>query len=343
MKHIIYIAALIGLGSWSSCSDKYLDQPALGSLSKDVLATKSGVNALLMGAYGALDGASIGFDPWITTPSNWVFGDIAGGDAHKGAVGGDQSSINAVANFSIDPSNGILNAKWVANYEGVNRCNDVLDVLKAVPETTIPTAERNNIIAQARFLRAHFYFELRKNFHKVPWIDENTTDLRQPNTEDIWSKIEDDFKFAYDNLLEVQNGVGRANKWAAASYLAKTYLYQKKYTEAKPLFTEVIQSGKTSLGVPYGLVDDFYKVFYAEWKNHKESIFAVQMTSNDGTRDITNANSGNMLNFPFNSPFRCCGFYQPTQDLVNSYKTDPVSGLPYIQNYNSNPVTNDIV
>lgn len=325
-----------------ACKKSFLEQPPIGSLSKEVIANRSGVNALLLGAYGALDGSSIGFDPWITTPMNWVFGDVAGGDAHKGADGGDQSSINSIANFTIDASNGILNAKWTACFEGVTRCNDVISLLNSVSEAEIPDALRTNTIAQARFLRGHFYFELRKMFNKVPWIDENTVDVRQPNTNEIWANIEADFKYAYDNLLPTQDLAGKANKWAAGAYLAKTYLYQHKYNEAKPIFDLVITNGVTAKGEKYGLLDDYYKAFYAEWKNSKESVFAVQMSAKDGTGDITNANNGNMLNFPFNSPFRCCGFYQPTQDLVNAFKTNPTSGLPYLTNYNIDPVKNDM-
>jgi len=328
--------------SLNACKDAFLEQPAIGSLSEDVLATEAGVNGLLIGAYGALDGSAIGFDPWVTTPMNWIFGDVAGGDAHKGADGGDQSSINSVANFTIDPSNGILNQKWTAGYEGITRTNDVLKVLAQVPEGQIDAAAAQQISAEARFLRAHFYFELKKVFGNIPWIDEQTSEVRQPNQESVWPMIEADFQYALDNLPPLQTQVGRANKWAAAAYLGKTYLYQSKYGEAKAMFDRVITEGHTADGQPYGLVNEFYKVFYAEWKNNRESVFAVQMAVNDGTNDITNANNGNMLNFPFYSPFRCCGFYQPTQDLVNAFKTDAATGLPDIDHYNDNPVKNDM-
>ncbi|WP_353130714.1 RagB/SusD family nutrient uptake outer membrane protein [Parapedobacter pyrenivorans] len=336
---ILLLAAALSL---NACKEAFLEQPAIGSLSEDVLATESGVNGLLLGAYGALDGSAIGFDPWVTTPMNWIFGDVAGADAHKGAVGGDQSSINGVANFSIDASNGILNAKWTAGYEGITRTNDVLKVLAQVPEGEIDEAAAQRIAAEARFLRAHYYFELRKIFGNIPWIDEQTTELRQPNQAAIWPKIEEDFQYAFNNLPAIQSQAGRVNKWAAAAYLGKTYLYQSKYPEAKAIFDQVITEGHTADGQPYGLVDEYYKVFYAEWKNHRESVFAVQMAVNDGTNDITNANNGNMLNFPFYSPFRCCGFYQPTQDLVNSFKTDATTGLPQLTNYNQDPVKNDM-
>src|SRR6202000_1080873 len=124
-----------------------------------------------------------------------------------------------------------------------------------------------------------------------------------------------------------------ANKWAAEAYLAKTYLYEKKYTDADKLFTEIIASGTNSGGVKYDLTDIYEDNFSAATKNNKETVFAVQQVANDGTNNITNSNNGDMLNFPYNSPFRCCGFFQPSMDLANSFRTDG-DGLPEVDNYN---------
>ncbi|MGM1054733.1 MAG: RagB/SusD family nutrient uptake outer membrane protein [Bacteroidota bacterium] len=327
----------------SSCSEDFLDKPAFGSLSDKVLADEKGVNALLIGTYGALGGTTDyaalgGGNPWEATPSNWIYGDITGGDAHKGSDGGDQPAINTIATYSVNASNGFFNTKWKALYEGVTRANNVLRVLEQVEE--IGEEERANISGQARFLRGHYYFELKKMYNMVPWIDETTENTNVPNDLDIWPNIEADFQFAYDNLPATQGEVGRANKWAAGAYLGKTYLYQAKYPEAKSVFTEVINSGITSNGLGYDLVEDFNHNFNAEFENNKESVFAIQMVANDGTNSIGNANTALMLNYPYNSPFRCCGFYQPTQDLVNSFRTNQ-SGLPFLNNYNSNPVKSD--
>ncbi len=155
-----------------------LDIPAQGALSDQVLATQSGVDALLTGAYAALDGQYnngsalnlAGSDGWQASPSNWTYGSIAGGDAHKGSDGSDQPAIDAIAKFTADPSNGFFNGKWRTVYEGVNRANSTLRLLAAA--TTISDANRTSFAAQARFLRAHYYFELKKMFNRVPWIDE---------------------------------------------------------------------------------------------------------------------------------------------------------------------------
>ncbi|MFI2743213.1 RagB/SusD family nutrient uptake outer membrane protein [Zhouia sp. PK063] len=342
----IYTAAFVLL-LLTSCSDEFLKQPALGALSEDVISNQAGVEKILIGAYAALDGqgdgnvgALGGGGPWEASPDNWIYGTVAGGEASKGSFGGDQPAIDQIVKFISNSSNGFYNTKWRATYEGISRTNNVLKALTNLED--ISDEDRANIAGQARFLRAHYYFELKKMFNMVPWIDETTEDPNQPNNVDIWPKIEEDFQFAYDNLPATQSDFGRANKWAAAAYLAKAYLFEHKYEQARDLFETVIGQGVNSGGVKYGLVEKFEDNFDAATENNKETVFDIQMVAHDGTGTIANSNQGDMLNFPYNSPFRCCGFYQPSQDLVNSFKTDPITGLPDLDNYNTNPVKNDM-
>lgn len=344
-RNVIMLWALSFGVFFSSCSEDFLDKPAYGALSDEVLADEQGVNALLIGAYAALDlqgnGTALGGgNPWESAPTNWIYGDITGGDAHKGSDGGDQPPINAIALHNVDPSNGFFNTKWKALYEGVARTNAVLRLLDQVEN--VEEQERANIAGQARFLRGHYYFELKRMFNQVPWIDETTENPNVPNDTDIWPNIEADFQFAYNNLPETQDEVGRANKWAAGAYLGKTYLYQDEYQQARDVLEEVINNGVTSNGLSYGLTESYHANFNAATENNQETVFAIQMAANDGTNTIANSNQGLMLAYPYNSPFRCCGFYQPTQDLVNSFRTDESTGLPYLENYNANPVKNDM-
>jgi hypothetical protein len=347
MKNIqrLSVYALIAAGIvQSSCKKSYLDQPALGALSTTTVNSAAGVDGLLIGAYSALDGqqgtntAFGGGGPWETSPDNWIYGSVAGGDAHKGSSGIDQPAINSIATFTVDASNGFMNSKWRADYEGITRANNVLKTVATVAGMT--DAAKTSAIAQARFLRGHYYFDLKKMFNNVPYIDETTTNFVQPNNVDIWPKIVADFLFAYQNLPGTQAQIGRVNKWAAGAYLAKTYLYQKDYANADKTFTEVITSGTNSAGTAYGLTDIYEDNFNAATKNNKETVFAIQQAANDGTNSISEANNGDMLNFPYNGPFSCCGFYQPTMDLANSFRTD-ATGLPYLDDYNSHPLVTD--
>ncbi len=333
-----------------SCKN-FLNAPPLGSLSGPVLQNQKGVQALLIGAYGALDGSGNGNgnalvgNGWEASPDNWIYADVAGGDVHKGSTSGDQGSgINPISTMSITPQNGFLDDKWRVDYEGISRANQVITTANEAKD--LSDAQRSEIIGEARFIRGYWYFDLKKMFNMVPWIDETTTDFRQSNDQDIWPKIEADFKYAMDNLPATQTDFGRANKWAGAAFLAKAYMFEKKFQEADALLTQIRTNGTNSAGDKYGLVANYEDNFRSGDQNNTEVVFAVQQIANDGTASISNARAGDMLNFPYNSPFGCCGFYQPTLDLVNSFRTDG-NGLPYVSvakphAYNDTMVTNDI-
>lgn len=317
-----------------SCKDDFLQVNPTGSLALNQLATKNGVEGALIGAYAALNGD---FGNRFEGPNNWVTGSMLGGDANKGTDPGDYTTINPIIRYEIDPTNVDINDKWRGRYEGISRCNETLRLLAAA--TDISDADRLRISAEARMLRGHFYFDLKKVFNSVPYIDETLTDqeaIKVPNSPDFWDKIEADFKYAYDNLPETQAQIGRVNKWAAASYLGKTYLYQKKYAEAKAIFDSVIANGQTSNGKKYGLVPHYAQIFNAENDNHEEAVFAVQSANNTGS--VNNANWFDDLNYPYNTgpdgPGNCCGFFQPSFDLANSFRTR--DGLPLLDNsYNA--------
>ncbi len=348
LKHMIPVA-LASLVILYACNKSYLEVPAAGALSQDVLANKVGVEALLVGAYSLLDGegssAGTNNGPWATSSSNWVYGSVAGGDAHKGSDPGDQNLITPIEQWNATPSNGYLDQLWQQRYDGVQRSNEAIRVLKLAKDVT--PADISRITAEARFLRAHYHFELAKNFGNIPFIDETITYaagnymVANAGNAAILAKIEADLKYAYDNLPEAMNSVGRANKWAAAAYLGKIYMFEKKYAEARAILATVIASGKTSLGIKYALVNNFGDVFDISKKNSSEHIFSVQMTVNDGT-GAANANSGDALNFPYGGETGCCGFFQPSFSLANAFKVD-ANGLPFLdESYNTVPLKSDM-
>lgn len=338
VKIILMIFAL-----WlGSCKKTFLDVPPKGALNINVLANKKGVEALLIGAYSALSGAGDdgetgdiinlnGGAGWTVSPTNWIYGSECGGDAHDM----DNSTF-----ININPTGDDFNDVWVCRYEGIARCNAVLKVLKDVKDMT--DQEKANVSGQARFLRAWYYFDLKKMFNMIPWIDENTKGYNIPNDKDIWPNIEADLKYAVDNLPATQDEIGRVNKWAAVCYLAKAYLFQHKYDLAKTLFENAISKGNTTSGKKYHLTALFEDNFKAATEDNPEVVFAVQNNANDGSGGISHANNGLALNYPEEGPFPCCGTYSPSIDLANSYRTNPSTGLPYLNDYNQHPLKNDI-
>lgn len=329
----------------ASCDSGFLEEPPKGSLSGEVMTNRQGIETLLIGTYSALNptnggGAIAGGDPWMSEPSNWAYGSVASDDAQKGSEPNDQTEVNSIQENRFDPTSGYFDGVWSNRYEGVARANGVLQTLEEVED--LSDEERTHITAEARFLRGHFYFDLKKMFDNVPWIDETTEDVNQPNDQDIWPMIEADFEFAMNNLPETQDDEARPNSWAAATYLAKTYVYQEKWSEAKNLFDDIIANGVTASGVPYDLTENYSDNFNAatQGPDNPEIVFAVEMTGDDGSGELANSWSGMKLNYPFDSPFNCCGFYQPSYDLVNAFKTD-ASGLPMIDGYNADAYEHD--
>jgi hypothetical protein len=245
--------------------------------------------------------------------------------------------------MSHTAANGFFNDFWVARYEGISRANAVLALVPQLEN--VSDAVRSRIAGEARFLRGHYYFELKKMYNNIPWIDETTEDFKQLNTGEgaaTWAQIEADFDFAMNNLPDDQTQVGRANSWAAASYLAKTYVFQSKWDDARPLLTDIISSGVNAAGVAYALQENYSDNFRADAENSSETVFAIQYVGSDGTGTIDNSRQEDMLNYPYGPPFNCCGFYQPTNDLVNSFRTDGATGLPLIDSYNNTMVSNDM-
>jgi hypothetical protein len=322
---------------------EFLDKKPQGALSSGVLANKTGVEGLLIGAYHMISGqGGAAGSNWGAAASNWVYGGVCADDAYKGSIPPDQSAegIGTLATYTYATNNGYLNQKWIAMYDGVQRANDVLRVLPLAKD--IVAADVTRITAEARFLRAHFHFELKRIFNNIVYADETTTETRNVddagNYIDYWPKIEADFQAAIAGLPETQAQAGRANKSAAKVYLARCYMEEHKYAQAKPLLDDVIANGKTAKGDAYNLVN-YQSNFNAPQDNSAESVWAYQASVNDGSG--TNGNYGDNLGFPNGSgPGGCCGFNNPSINLANAFKTD-AAGLPMLDNFNSGAVVSD--
>ena len=331
--------------SAASCNEEFLSVTPLGVLSEATLSNAAGVNLVLTGAYSLLDGVqtNVGsaFPDWTGSADNWVYGSVASDDAYKGSNAGDQPEISIIEAYNHTADLTHFRGKWRAVYDGVARSNDVIQLVPKAAD--LSDVDKNLAIAQARFLRGHYHFEARKMFNKVPYIDDQTYNAadalstKLPNSAEIWPNIEADLKFAYDNLPNRWAGApGRATKWAAGATLAKAYLFQGKYAEAKPILENIINSGG------YKLVDAYHDNFRAATNNNAESIFEIQHSVNDGAAISNNGNRGATLNYPYGGGAltTCCGFFQPTHNLVNAFKTD-ADGLPLLNTFNQVDVPGD--
>lgn len=328
----------------SSCSDSFLDLTPQGQLVGSQLNSPDGVEQLLIGAYGMLNGNRSGtWGNYASAPSQWLLGEVTSDNAHKGSNNTDITTMNDLERFVPNSTNDQLETLWSRCYEGVLSCNSVLRAVEALQSgegTKLDAQRATEIIAEARMLRAHYYFFLKRVFVNVPYIDETTSTpdaAVTPNDTDIYPKIVEDLEFAVANLPvgKPKGEVGRVNKIAAQAYLGKVLLYQNKHAQALSLFETVINSLPDLTGMP------FENNFQTETENGPEAIFAVQHAITGSITD--NANVGDMLGGYYGSaPVTCCGFYQPSIDLVNAYKVDE-NGLPYLDNsYRENTYLSDL-
>ena len=319
-----------------------LDQRALGQLDETAIANKKGVQGLLIGAYSLLDGFSkdergIETGGWGSAASNWIYGSVCGSEAYTGSVESDQPEIRKIERFQPGPYNIYIAQKWSALYAGIQRANTVLRVMRKAKDMS--SADTTAARAEALFLRAYYHFEAVKIWKNVPFVDESITyeagNYYLSNDSLIWTAIENDFKFAAANLPPTQlAAIGRANKYAAEAFLAKVYMFEHKFSDAQPLLKNLITNGVTAGGKKYALVN-YADNFNPATKNSAEAVFSTQMSVSDNALGA-NGNWGDALNFPNGGgPSGCCGFFQPSQWLVNHFKTDAISGLPDPDNYNA--------
>ena len=341
--YVIALAAAMTL-SLTGCND-FLDYTPTAVVDED--KAFSDPEKMVNSAYAMLG------DCWYSYPFNlWPYGDLASDDCLKGGGGtGDTGYHDIEVWSSLTSTRGELDELWYRLFCAVSRCNRALVSLEENGNNVLGGQTTTEREAEVRFLRAHFYFKLISVFRQVPWIDEQVykdkatekTSNTQYTYEQLFGKVIDDFKFAYDNLPEKQSEGGRANKIAAAAYLVKCYLtlawgdgyeatdgvghINKDYMQKVVDYTDVVKVSH------YGYLEDYGDIFLPDYKNSKESIFAVQASdySEDHTR-YGRANWSNTLNGCWG--IWSCGwdFHKPSQNLVNAYKTR--NGLPEFTDYN---------
>ncbi len=348
MKNIIYGLFLLIAASACSFLD---DQTPQGTLDNDKLKDPAYVDNLVISAYAV----------WITAEdinssfSLWNY-DVRSDDAYKGGNGTEDGDVF----HSLEISTGIMSTAWNINdiwqrlYNAISRVNTALELLEQTDENLYP--QKYQRIGEMRFLRAHGHFLLKQLFKKIVFIvDENISpdeyNYLSNNTytnDEGWQLIADDFQFAYDNLPAVQADKGRPTRAAAAAYLAKTYLYkayrqddsatnQVTSIDAEDLRKVVMYTEESIMTAGgFGLEPDFNNNFRPEpeYENGVESLWAMQYSMNDGTKN-GNCNWSTGLIVP-NIPGVTdggCDFYKPSQNLVNAFRTDE-NGHPLFDSFN---------
>ena len=301
IKIAVYLATALPLGGvggglLTSCND-FIDVTPKGVINEDLAMSQP--EEMVTAAYAKLG------DDWYTYPFNlWPYGDVSSDDAMKGGSGTTDTNYHPVEVWSSltasTPDH--MDELWYHFYCSISRCNRAL--VSLANDAAMDAQTKAIREGEVRFLRAHFYFKLVQMWNQVPWIDEEVYSVHSEEQtrndefthEELMQKIVADFKAAYDVLPAQQADGGRANKIAAAAYLAKCYLtmawgngyedntgishINKEYMQKVLEYTAVVQNSQ------YGYLEDFGDIFLPEYKNSKESIFAVQHSNyeDDNTR-----------------------------------------------------------
>lgn len=341
------VAASIVVG----CSKDFLEYEPEGVLSNENVATAENAEALVVAAY-----AAIANDDMVgPLTSMWVFGSVRSDDAYKGGGGrGDVDIVDRYEQYNLtiadDPSDWMGPRTWSNYYKAISRANFALRVINEIPDAEY--ADKTTRQAELRFLRAHSHFMLKLLFKKIPYITEDLTQeeiilvKNDLANDDLWNTIADDFLFAYNNLTQAQDQVGRADKNAAAAYLAKLRLYQA-YEQNDTHQVTNINMARLQEVVDYAddvtgaLEADYGNNYLDGFDNGAESIWAAQFSINDGTT-VSRVSFVTGLNSPHGTGlYGCCGFHLASQNMVNAFKTD-ASGLPLLDTFNNINIFNTV-
>ena len=234
---------------------------------------------------------------------------------------------------TITTSNGMFSSYWSEHYSGISRANDAIVHL---PEVDMPENKKARYMAEAKVLRAYFYYKLNIMYKGVPVylepVEASECTKGQETEAAVWQVIEDDLTAAINepNLpniyTEGSSDYGRVTKGLAYALRGKAYLYQKEYAKAAADFEAVSQCG-------FGLFEGDYKQLFKEANEQsKEMIFSVQCIGLDGL--------GNDISFRYGtrSSFGSCwNTYLVNADFVETYENADGSKFnwnDYIPGYN---------
>jgi len=302
----IFILIIILL-SFSSC-EKFLDVNPQGELTQEAFPTTAS-DALL--ATNAV----------YTTLRNWHYHsggfpilDIMSDDALKGSNPNDAlNTVGPYNTFSITTTQDGLDRWWAALYQGIKRANVVIE---KVAEINMDEQLQTRYIAEARFLRGLYYFDLVRAWGGVPIVTTTDPELKIPraSADNVYSLVEEDLLFAVENLPSKgtygANDFGRATSGAAKALLAKMYLFKKDFVNAEKYALEVIQSGQ------YDLEPNFADANGKNGEHGVESVFEIGAMENESSLGDQYANTQGVRG----TPNRGWGFNRPTLELRHSFE-----------------------
>lgn len=288
-NYVKYTAVFVlGLGIFVSCKKSFLQLQPKGEFAQtNYYQTPDQAFAGLAAAYDPLVTETGGYDQGYTDPRGPL--NAASDDCVAG--GGSASDVNdwqVWNDYQLTSAVGPQLAFWPINWLGVSRSNTILSVLNGSAIPGLPDATKNRYIAEAEFLRAHYYFDLLRLFGNIPLITKplapaDMYNQVQAKPADVYAQIEADLNASINNLPATVSGseLGRVTQGAAIALLGKVYLYEKKWTQAATELAKVNGTpGGTTATYGYHLQAKFGDIFSPDNKFNSESIFEWNFTPN---------------------------------------------------------------
>lgn len=300
-----------------SCSDDFIDRPVPYSIDADnYFNSEQEYYNALVAAYDILQSSYV----------NVLLGEIASDNT---AAGGE--SANDVIGFQqVDemihtPVNANVKNVWDWMFAGVNRASFILEF-----KDKTDFQGKAQMIAEARFLKAYYEFELVKWFGGIPLNGDKRFTLGdekkipRASVAESYAAIENELLLAIPDLNTTAPQLGRVTKGAAQALLGKVYLYQNKFQESAEVLENLIE-----VTGGYSLVQDYNTIFEAAGENGVESVFEIQYTDIEGAGfNCLQCSEGNVA-VGFNGPRNYSGplyssgysFNVPTQEAADAYET----------------------
>lgn len=283
MKQLLAILTLFGSLTFTSCED-FLTEEVRDQQNLDTyFTTADECEAYITGCY-----QDITCGGWWNINTVWLLSEMCSDDAWMGNTTQSQSDYISLAHYQGNgASNGPISNFWQYRYKGILRCNVAID---RISNAELEDKElQARLVAEARFLRGYFYFELARNFGGVPLITEfkmpeEIQGITRASLENTYKFIEEDLIAAAEVLPKrseyADADMGRATSGAALGLLGKVYLYQEKWTEARDVLQKLIPesgyTGEDAQTTEYDLLPNFGDVWDKDFDNSVESLFEVQ-------------------------------------------------------------------
>jgi hypothetical protein len=318
MKRLAIIFLIFVL---ASCEKDFLQRsPIIGITQENFYQTEEDAYSAVNAAYAALQ-----FELSPGGHFRWFWGDIMSDDSQKGGSGdNDGYELLLLETFQGPVNTDLLEGEWSACYEGIYRANTVLEF---IPPMDIDAAVKNQVMAEAKFIRAWMFYNLVTVFGDVPKVDRllapSEYNLPRSPKAEIWALIVQDLTEAAAVLPlksgYSQNDLGRITKGAAQGLLVKSYLWQENWAAAQSTAEAIVNSGE------YTLMANYADIFTTGGENGSESVFEIQyMNASGGNWGKNNANEGTFSNVfqRARGSFEGYGFNIPTQGFVDEFSAE---------------------